>query len=63
MSIHSYEHTHVHTISMITFERLTDLILKFTKSVTKSVSLSTKISSPTERIINHKYNTYIKSKI
>jgi hypothetical protein len=40
-----------------------DLILRFTKSVTKSASLSTGTSSPTERIISRKCNTYVKSRI
>jgi hypothetical protein len=34
--------------------------LRFTKLATKSVSLSTGMSSPTKRIISHKCNTYIK---
>jgi hypothetical protein len=40
-----------------------NLILKFIKSVIKSISLSMGTSPPTERIISRKYNTHIKSKI
>jgi hypothetical protein len=40
-----------------------DLILRFTKSVTKITSLSMETSSLTEIIINCKYNIYVKSKI
>jgi hypothetical protein len=61
MITYSYEHMHVHHTSMTTSERLSRLILKFTKSVTKSVSLSTGMSPPTKKIISHKYNTYVKS--
>jgi hypothetical protein len=39
------------------------LILRFMKSVTKSVSLSTGTSPPTERIISRKCNTHIKFRI
>jgi hypothetical protein len=39
-----------------------NLIVRFTKPVIKNVSLSIEMS-PTKRIINHKYNTHIKSRI
>jgi hypothetical protein len=37
--------------------------LRFTKSITKSDSLSMGTSPPTKRIINHKYNTHVKFRI
>jgi hypothetical protein len=40
-----------------------DLILRFMKLVTKNVSLSMGTSPPTERLINRKYSTYVKSRI
>jgi hypothetical protein len=63
MITHPYKHTHVYSISISTFERLVELILRFTKSVTKSVSMSMGTLPPTEKIINHKYNIHIKSRI
>jgi hypothetical protein len=39
------------------------LMLRFMKSVTKSVSLSTGTSAPIERIISRKYNAYVKFRI
>jgi hypothetical protein len=41
----------------------TDLILRFTISLLKSVLLSINISPITKKIISHKYNIYIKSRI
>jgi hypothetical protein len=63
MNTHFYEHMHVYLIPMSTSEKLSDLILRFTKSVTKNISLSMETSSPTKKIINRKYNTHVKSMI
>jgi hypothetical protein len=63
MSIHPYEYTYVHPTPMCTFKRLSRLILRFTKPVTKSISLSTETLPPTEKIISRKYNIHIKSRI
>jgi hypothetical protein len=52
--------THAYTTLMSTSERLNRLILRLTKSVTKNVLLSMRISHTTERIINSKYNTHVK---
>jgi hypothetical protein len=67
INIYPYKHTYTHPTSMSTSKRLSWLdleiheILRFTKSITKSVSLSTGTSPPTERIISRKYNTHVKS--
>jgi hypothetical protein len=51
----------MHTLHLwVTMKDWTSLILRFTKSITKSVLLSTETSTPTERIISRKYNTQVK---
>jgi hypothetical protein len=62
MSTHLYERTH--TLPLWAHPKdWVGLILRFTKSVTKSILLSTGTSSLTKRIINYKYNNHIKSRI
>jgi hypothetical protein len=59
---HSHLLTHAHiSYSMSISKRLSHLILRFIKSVTRSASLSTGTSPPTEKIISRKYNTHVKS--
>jgi hypothetical protein len=59
----SYEYMYAHSIPMSTSERLCDLILRFIKSVIKSVSLSMETSVTNERIISYKCNTGVKFRI
>jgi hypothetical protein len=67
----NYDQKHLHEIMTHTQTLLlwlhlkdcADLILIFIKSVTKSVSLSTEMSSLTKIIISHKYNTHVKYRI
>jgi hypothetical protein len=63
MNIHFYEHAHAHPTPMSTSERLSRLDLEIHKVSHKERSLSTGISPPTEKIINRKYNTHVKSSI
>jgi hypothetical protein len=57
----------IHTYTSYLYEHLWKigpaLILRFTKSVIKNVSLSKGTSTSTERIISRKYNTHFKSGI
>jgi hypothetical protein len=59
--LHLYENVHTPYFDEH-LKKLNRLILKFMKSVTKSTALSIRTLSSTEKTINHKYNTYIKSK-
>jgi hypothetical protein len=65
MSTHHYEYTYEHPTSMSTSERLNRFDLEIHKvghqeriAVDEDV-----VSSLTEKIISHKYNTHIKSRI
>jgi hypothetical protein len=57
----------IHTYTSYLYEHIWKigpaLILRFTKSVIKNVSLSKGTSTSTERIISRKYNTHFKSGI
>jgi hypothetical protein len=66
--IYIHEHSHLWTYAYtlplwVSLKDWTDFILRFIKSVTKSVSLSMGTSHPIKKIISYKYNTHIKSRI
>jgi hypothetical protein len=63
MSTHFYKYTYEHSIICTSSKDWTNLILRFTKLITMIVSLSTKTSLTTEKIISHKYDTHIKYEI
>jgi hypothetical protein len=64
MSIYFYKYMYLYSILMIISKKnWVDLILRFTKSVMKNISLSIETLPTTERIICLKCNTHIKSRI
>jgi hypothetical protein len=63
MSTHSYEYTYAHTIFMSISERLNRLDLEIYKVGHQNASLFTGTSSPTERIISLKFDSYVRPRI
>jgi hypothetical protein len=63
MSTYPYKYVHAHTTLWSHLKDWVGLILRFIKSVTESASLSMETSPPNEKIISHKYNTYVKFRI
>jgi hypothetical protein len=61
MSTYSYEHTYIYLTFMITSERLSRFDLEIHEVGHLRASLRTSLH--TERIINHKCNTHVKSRI